>query len=61
MPQKRRGMHLKEYDKKIEESRTNFFKMNKKEDSLDEVTFRMWKSELENLLPEFWQDMNGRR
>jgi hypothetical protein len=51
-------MHLKEYDQKREEARTNFFKINKREDALDEVTFRMWKSELENLLPEFWQDMN---
>ena len=35
-----------------------FFNNFKKEEELDESAFNLWKSELKNSLPEFWQSIN---
>ena len=45
----------------IQEPRTSFFGIIKREEDLDEPTFDLWKSELEKELPSFWQEMNRTR
>ena len=45
----------------IQEPRTSFFGIIKKEEELDESTFDLWKTELEKELPAFWEEMNTRR
>ncbi len=45
----------------IQEPRTSFFGIIKKEEELDEPTFNLWKSELQKELPSFWQEMNETR
>jgi len=42
----------------LQEEKYVFFKNQRKEVELDEGTFSMWKSELQNNLPQFWEAMN---
>jgi hypothetical protein len=50
-------MRLKENNGKTKQTRKNFFKGLRKEENLDESTFNVWKSELQNNLPTFWESM----
>ena len=45
----------------IQEPRTSFFGIIKREEELDESTFNVWKSELQKELPVFWEEMNSKR
>ena len=45
----------------IQEPRTSFFGIIKREEELDESTFNVWKSELQKELPAFWQEMNSKK
>ena len=50
-------MHVKNNNDMIQEPRTGFFRNGKKDGERDEYTFNMWKSELQNNLPPFWESM----
>lgn len=39
-------------------SRVRFFSNIPKDGDIDEFTFKIWKSELQRELPEFWQSIN---
>jgi hypothetical protein len=41
--------------------RDSFFSNFKKEEELDETTFKLWKNELQNQLPDFWEQINNIR
>jgi hypothetical protein len=43
----------------LQENRTGFFGIIKREEELDDSTFNNWKSELEKELPSFWEEMSG--
>lgn len=45
----------------IQEPRTSFFGIIKREEELDDSTFNEWKSELQKELPVFWEEMNSKR
>jgi hypothetical protein len=43
----------------LQDSRTSFFGMIKREEELDDSTFNNWKSELEKELPSFWEGVSS--
>ena len=42
-------------------SRVRFFTNISKDGDIDESTFKIWKSELQKELPQFWQSINQSR
>ena len=52
-------MRMKKNNDLLQENRTSFFGMIKREEELDDLTFKDWKSELEKELPSFWEEMSG--
>jgi len=52
---------LKKTAEMSQEVRTNFFKNIKKEGDIDDVTFGVWKSELQKELPSFWESMQYKK
>jgi hypothetical protein len=56
-----KGMRMEKDNDILQDSRTSFFGMIKREEELDDSTFNDWKSELEKELPSFWEEMNGFR
>jgi hypothetical protein len=50
---------MKKFNKLSEENNHRFFRNFIGEENLDEVTFNMWKDELQKELPSFWEDMDG--
>lgn len=53
-------MHVKENNLITPEARS-FFRTVRKEEELDETMFDIWKNELQNNLPGFWESMNHAR
>jgi hypothetical protein len=51
-------MYLNKKDTIHKKTRGKFFNNFKKEEELDDTAFNLWKSELQNSLPEFWQSIN---
>ena len=56
-----RRMHMKNMSELSDNSRDSFFSNFKKEEELDETTFKVWKNELKNQLPTFWEQINNIR
>ena len=54
-------MHLGKNNGLIQNTRSSFFGIIKKNEDLDESTFDVWKSELQKELPTFWEEINNRR
>ena len=52
-------MRMEKNNNSLQENRTSFFGMIKREEELDDLTFKDWKSELEKELPPFWEEMSG--
>jgi len=51
---------MRRFDKLQEDSRRGFFRNIIGENGeLDEITFDIWKDELQKELPSFWEDMDG--
>ena len=51
---------MRRFDKLQEESHRGFFRNIIGDDGeLDEITFDIWKDELQKELPSFWEDMDG--
>ena len=49
---------MKKNELTLDETRDSFFSNFRREEDLDEQTFDMWKGELQNQLPGFWEQMN---
>jgi len=54
-------MHLEKNNEVIQNTRSSFFGIIKKNEELDESTFDVWKSELKKDLPTFWEEVNNHR
>ena len=50
---------MEKENKLLQDSRTSFFGIIKREEDIDDLTFDDWKSELEKELPNFWEEMKG--
>jgi len=58
-PKKENGMHMERDNDRLQDTRTSFFGMIRREEELDDSTFNNWKTELEKELPSFWEEMSG--
>jgi hypothetical protein len=58
-PKNYKGMHMERNNNMLQDSRTSFFGMIRREEELDDSTFNNWKTELEKELPSFWEEMSG--
>ena len=58
-PKNEKGMHMERNNDMLQDTRTSFFGIIRREEELDDSTFNNWKTELEKELPSFWEEMSG--
>ena len=57
-PINKKGMRMEKNDDLLQDTRTSFFGMIRREEGLDDSTFNNWKAELEKELPSFWEEIS---